>query len=529
MPDSAAHYRRPWWLGFIVFIIVLSVDVKLLSPWVSWELESQDSGDLICSAYFLGIPHPTGYPTYCMLAKLVQTIVPIKSIAWRTNLFSALSAAVCCAVVALTMHRLLWSAGQSNKKREPWVEWAIAATVGLGLGFSRTFLSQSVISEVYVLNAAFVALDITLIVEIFCAVHENRPVGHIRRNLATLSVIYGITLTNHLSSAFIFPLVLAGFVSAYKTLNIKFILRCLLYFIIGLTPYLYLPIRSAANPPFDWGNPQTLGNFIWVITGSQFKHLMFASFDYQVIHRLFSKFEPMLELGPVFALTVLWGASTVARGGLLSRVALIAVALMVLNLLPVMNYHIADTQSFLLPTFIGTAMLLGLGLYAVLKKSTRFKSLPAILLSALILVSLPSYVMNIRHDDLSRNLRPKEYAERVYNELPDKAILVETFYARAFTMWYEQFIETGNRKHIAVIYAEHLRFDWGVENLKRLYPWVIFPEADPDEGEAIAAFVDGNFSSVPVFLSREVPSLKGKYEFMPFGEIFQLKQVENSR
>jgi len=529
MSQETSHYRRPLWLGLIVFIIVLSVDIKLMSPWVSWELDSQDSGDLICSAYFLGIPHPTGYPTYCMLAKLVQTIVPRKSIAWRTNLFSALSAAFCCAVMALTMHRLLWAAGQYDGKRRSWTAPAIAATVGLGLGFSRTFLSQSVVSEVYALNAAFVALDIALIIEIFFSVYEKHPMEHIRRNLAALSVIYGLTLTNHLSSAFIFPLVLAGFIAARKAINIKLLLLYILYFIIGLIPYLYLPLRSAANPPFDWGNPQTPGNFIWVITGSQFKHLMFASFDYQVIHRLFNKFEPVLELGPIFALTVLWGASAAARGGLLSRFALIAVALMVLNLLPVMNYHISDTQSFLLPTFIGTAMLLGLGLHDILRRSAGIKLSPGILLCILILASLPSYFMNIRHDNLSRNLRPKEYAERVYNELPDGAILVETFYARAFTMWYEQFIETGNRRNVAVVYAEHLRFDWGVENLKRLYPWIDFPGANQDEGAAIAAFVDRNYGSVPIFLSREVLSLKGKYDYLPFGEIFRLKRVENTQ
>jgi hypothetical protein len=45
---------------------------------------------------------------------------------------------------------------------------------------------------------------------------------------------------------------------------------CLLLFAAGCCTYLYLPIRSLANPPVDWGNPETWDNFRAVVQRDQF-------------------------------------------------------------------------------------------------------------------------------------------------------------------------------------------------------------------------------------------------------------------
>ena len=34
------------------------------------------------------------------------------------------------------------------------------------------------------------------------------------------------------------------------------------WFALGLIPYVYLPLRSLANPPLDWANPETLNGFL---------------------------------------------------------------------------------------------------------------------------------------------------------------------------------------------------------------------------------------------------------------------------
>ncbi len=522
---SDSVYRRPWWLGLLVFAIVLGVDITLLAPGVSWIHDSQDSGDLICSAYFLGIPHPTGYPLYCMLAKIFQTIVPVNSIAWRTNLFSTLCAALACAVLSLLMHRLL----SKDPRRLGLPAWIIPMAAGLALGFSRTFLSQSLVSEVYTLNALFVTVDLLLILEVFHLLEEKTGDAKIRRIFIALALAYGLTLTNHLSSAFIFPLVLAPFVFGRRALNGRTALLSVVAFFIGLLPYIYLPLRSAANTPFDWGNPQTLGGFYWVISGSQFKHLMFVSFDYQVIHRLFDRFEPTAETGFVLTISAIWGTAAAFMGGSKARGATLALCLVMLNITPVMDYHIGDTQSFLLPTFIGLAILAMIGLDDAMRRLASFRAgglvLPAFIV--LVIACAVPYAGNLSWADASGEYRPMEYADAVYETLPERSLLIEKYYGQAFTMWYKHYIDAGDeRKDVAVIYSEHLQFDWGVESLRRQFPWVNFPDANPHEEDAIASLVELNARTIPTYISRDISSLNDSWIYEPSGEVLLLKPLE---
>lgn len=44
-----------------------------------------------------------------------------------------------------------------------------------------------------------------------------------------------------------------------------------LFFALGLFIYAYMPIRSRANAPLDWGNPETFQNFINVVTRKQYR------------------------------------------------------------------------------------------------------------------------------------------------------------------------------------------------------------------------------------------------------------------
>lgn len=44
-----------------------------------------------------------------------------------------------------------------------------------------------------------------------------------------------------------------------------------LFLILGLMVYIYMPIRSRANAPLDWGNPETFENFINVVTRKQYR------------------------------------------------------------------------------------------------------------------------------------------------------------------------------------------------------------------------------------------------------------------
>jgi 4-amino-4-deoxy-L-arabinose transferase-like glycosyltransferase len=114
--------------------------LSTLAPTVTAE----DSGELITASYFLGIPHPPGYPTWCLLSHPF-VYIPFGSIAWRVNLSSAFFASCTVLFVFLVGYRL-------SKSR------VAAISSALLFAFSLEFWEQSVITEVYALNACSLVL-----------------------------------------------------------------------------------------------------------------------------------------------------------------------------------------------------------------------------------------------------------------------------------------------------------------------------------------------------------------------------------
>ena len=49
--------------------------------------------------------------------------------------------------------------------------------------------------------------------------------------------------------------------------------RCVLLAVVPLVVYAYLPLRSAANPPVDWGDPETWSRFWAVVSRQQYAYL----------------------------------------------------------------------------------------------------------------------------------------------------------------------------------------------------------------------------------------------------------------
>ena len=77
-------------LPVVLCLSLLAVYGLTLAPGLTWANSGADGGDLIAAAATGGVPHPTGYPVYLLLA--VFQFLPIGSPATRPT-FSALAAA----------------------------------------------------------------------------------------------------------------------------------------------------------------------------------------------------------------------------------------------------------------------------------------------------------------------------------------------------------------------------------------------------------------------------------------------------
>ncbi|MQY69884.1 MAG: DUF2723 domain-containing protein [Firmicutes bacterium] len=107
-------------IPFLLFLVSFGVYLKTLCPTVYIG----DSGELIAAAYTLGIPHPPGYPLYCLLGKLF-TLLPFGTIAYRVNLMSAFFASLTIVLIYLIVLEIQntgklanWQTGQLELRRE---------------------------------------------------------------------------------------------------------------------------------------------------------------------------------------------------------------------------------------------------------------------------------------------------------------------------------------------------------------------------------------------------------------------------
>src|SRR5215210_8770042 len=200
--------------------------------------------------YALGITQPTGYPTYTMLAHLF-TYLPFGDPAYRANLASAVFGAAAVFFLFLTGLRL--------SRR------ILAAAVGaLSFAVGNTFWSQAIIAEVYTMNALFVSL-VVLVLLVWRDAREDRY-------LLASAFLMGLSLTHHVTSGLLLPtatlFVLA--VDRLKLLEWRLVLKGAGLFVLGLMPYLYLPVRALVGPSISEADPSNLTRLWELVAGREF-------------------------------------------------------------------------------------------------------------------------------------------------------------------------------------------------------------------------------------------------------------------
>ncbi len=210
-----------------------------------------DSGDLLTAVAVLGIPHPSGYPLYVLLAKLWSLAFLFLPLPWSVSLFSA----ACAAGASALLYRAA---------RESGVGAPASAGAAWILAFSPSFWAEANIQRVYALNALFLALALLLALRW----HRERC----DRDLILAAFVCGLGASNHLEMG-VSGLAIGVFVLASEPAIVRrwrVVAGCVLAGVVGLLPYLYLPLRARAHPLLDWGHPVTPSSFVSVVLRSDF-------------------------------------------------------------------------------------------------------------------------------------------------------------------------------------------------------------------------------------------------------------------
>lgn len=203
----------------------------------------RDSGEMVVSAATLGVSHPPSYPLYVQLGKLAVALNPLAEPAYRLSLLSCAAGAAAVALLYLVL--------------SPY--GAIAALAGaLALGLNRSFWSVTTVPEMYSLGVLFAVILLW-----FNYTLGREPRGRGWRDEAFVAFLAGLFLGNRTDLLLWAPAI--ALLLRRDTLLSR-LPRLLCFFLLGLSVYLYLPLRSGAGPLLDWNHPADLWNFWATLT-----------------------------------------------------------------------------------------------------------------------------------------------------------------------------------------------------------------------------------------------------------------------
>ena len=398
-----------------LFTVALTVYLRTLCPSLYWG----DCGELATVAATLGIPHPTGYPLYCLLGKLWTLILPFGTVVWRMNVLSAVFGALAVAC--------LYGAARAVGLSRP-----LALTAGGLLAFSFTFWQQCLITQTYTLAALWTCALLFLAA-------RWRARGCQGRDLRLLAVGYGFALTCHQTNTLFLP----GFVtfilwSSPRLLRLRERgvraewAKTLGWGLLPLLIYLYLPIRARMHPVYNWGDPETPFAFWYHVTGRTYADGMF--------HETLGDIRGQLK---IYALNLRaefsWPVVAVAGFGLFrlwqersdQPLAFLLCWIFAADIGFVVNYGIYNGYIYYIPSYVVVSLwaVWGAGwLWQALAPRLEAAKRPAFAAFAglAVLSLVPIQAVTHRHVSLSGNWTCEDYGRNLLASVPPHGILIES-------------------------------------------------------------------------------------------------------
>lgn len=212
----------------------------------------------------LGTAHPTGYPTYVILGWLASIVLaPFGEPAFRMNLLSAILVGVAAGITVDLVRMLTRST-------------IIGVATGLGLAATPIVWAIGTHADPHALHLVFLAAILWLLVRWESARLEDP--SRADRWLVAAAAVTGLSAGNH-SLTLLLAVPVGLFVLAVEPSILargRFVALCVAAFVVpAALVYLELPLRGGAidflEARFVYGRPDTLGGFVYVVTGEQFR------------------------------------------------------------------------------------------------------------------------------------------------------------------------------------------------------------------------------------------------------------------
>ncbi len=341
-------------LGAIVFVAAFLSYAATVPP----VQVPGDPSEYTFIPWIFGLAHPPGYAFYTLLAGLWQRLVPIGSVAYRTHLLPATTGALSATLVYLIVQRLTSGRRSSiSIQQSTFSNHLPALFAGLSFAAATDVWQHSIHANAHIITLLLATLSVFLLIEWWCTEND--------RWLYAFALIAGVSPTQHLLLVFTFPAYAIFIVLVKPRLVIqpKKTLPLIGCFVLGLTVWLYYPLRSP-SAPFGATDITSLESFIHFVSaeGLRVNLFHFGLADQPV---RFSVFVELAKLQfPVISLLLaipgaIWLARRAFKPFVLGAVFFFTLYAFIIN-------TVQDVMAYLLLPFMMLAVFIGLGAWAVI-------------------------------------------------------------------------------------------------------------------------------------------------------------------
>jgi len=465
-------------IGLALSLFAFVVYLRTLTPTVTFI----DSGELASDVCTLGIAHPTGYPLFTLLGWLfVHLPLGLRPI-FQLNVMSAICCASAlffffwCFVLLLSQFNAEGRRHLNQGARFHTLTLVAAVTGTLTLAFSETYGSQALSIEVYPLHLLLLSLVLLLFLK--SQQEGDRPVHSEERNSSLpvswygFAFVLGLSFANHMTTILLAPGFLYLFFAKHRLSKETWskALGAAIPFLLGLSVYLYLPIRAVENPVLNWGNPATLEKFLWHVTGKQYRVWILSSTETAVrqLKYFLEGFPSEFAYAPL--VLALAGVIQLYRSN--RTIFYFTLILFLSCLLYSINYDIHDIDSYFLLAYVVTAVWVSFGAGALLKVGSSHRRMA---LNILVCVGIGFTPLSLHYKtaDESENYIVEDYTKNMFDSF-EKNALVLTYQWDYFvsSSYYFQLVE-WYRNDVVVIDKELLRRSWYFKQLEHQHPQLI--------------------------------------------------------
>lgn len=500
-------------LAMLSTIIPFSVYLLTVAPSVIFF----DAGELITSSFLLAQGHPPGYPLYVIMGKLA-TFFPFGNVAYRLNVMAALFSSLANLTVFLITYQII----KGLQVPDPLEEYKglVSFITAITFAFSYDHWNQAVIAEVYPLNTFITGLLIYLLLLWRENETEKRRNWETERNAADsrllylVSFLFGLGLGNHHTLLVILPVLFL--VIAVTSQRLLFDAKAwglsMTLFVLGLSVYLFLPLRAMQGPELNWGDPDSISRFKWVIFREGYPRggiyrplqLFWAQLKtINIVHGFTVAGFAFGCLGMIACLKKRW-----------FEVMITMVIFLVLSVGIVIYGNPSEETVFLIesfhtPSYMIFSVWIGMGFFFTLTLACRsagklFEPGKARVGTSLLTAVLPIYLLvhfypsNDRHKDYIAY----DYAQNELASMPSNSILFTWGDSGAFPLWYLQIVERY-QPGLLLVHTPHLSTKWYIDGLPDTVRKGQLRRIEKDDLYAESAFavmLRENYGKYPLFI-----------------------------